>query len=282
MEVIADPVIAEPLQALGVGMPDAIIVDIHCRIDGTRASSCHGLDAAIQRVDSRQPIILMSWFPRSHFNLDRKLHYLLGHLNCEFVRLPANMDDIRDAYGNIKYALSPAADDEHEYCDDKLCLALLDLRDQQSEQKVLLHDLANARRNGQMAEWLIRAREAEYVGSDEEIIAAVESNSLPKYTPFIDRSFRGSFVDLDGTLFKKGELDQETLKLVKSLPGRITLWTGGELELWAKMCREHGLPWKVMSKWLFQGAKVEVAIDDQSLDELTRTYGFTAERFRQV
>ena len=284
LEVLDTQALAEALvRGLAVSMPDAILVGINCTLDGASAMDNHGLDLAIDRVKERRPLILYSFFSRSQFNLNRKFHYLLGHLNCGFVRLPAELSAIREEYEQIKYRFNPDADDEHVYQDDELCLSLLDLRDTQNDLRVLAHDLHHARTSGRMAQWLIRAQAAGYSGTEEEVVAAIEAKAMPNsYAPLADRFLPGSFVDLEGTLFRNGELDQEALKLARHSRGRLTLWTGGDLEQWAKVCREHHLPWKVMSKWLFRGAKVEYAFDDQPLAELRETYGFDVWSFRQV
>lgn len=285
MKVIDDAVTAAVLtRALTVvcgesAMSDLTVVGINCALNGARRTDNHGLNLALPLVENRQPLILTSFLSKADFNTNRKFHFLTGHICCEFVRLPASPAEFLEAYENIRIRLNPdPRDGDYRWSDDELRLSLLDIRDLESEQRTLAHDLHHAQSSAQVSSWLERANAIGYSGSFEEIVAAVMAASLPSYTPFANRRFSGTFVDLEGTLFVEGELNKEMLQRVNHHSvGCINLWTGGDVSAMAEICRRRKLPWMVISKWLFRGATVEQAFDDLSEEELASQYGVAVE-----
>ncbi len=267
-----NPGVADTLTVIfNKDMPDAILVNTSRRTLGKN------LEKAIGLVKLDKPMILYSFENLSWFNQNLRFHYLLGHRNCGFIRVPENLDKVKQEYDEIKLAIN------FDLENDELCLSLLEITiDLQEEKSFLRHDLASTKKSlKKLTRWLKKARKMGYVGSDKEIVAAVQAGRAPNsYKPFAGRYFSGLFIDLEDTLFVEGEINPKVWDFIerKRVPdSKITLWTGDDLEKMARLCRLFNIPWKVLPKQIFREARVEKAIDNEP-DELSAEYKIRADQ----
>lgn len=97
------------------------------------------------------------------------------------------------------------------------------------------------------------------------------------------------FCDLSGTLFndESWSINKEILSELEKLEEqgyRITLWTGGNIDLARKdsRYRELGERWALVPKLQFKYTAVEVAIDDEMPGRINYKYAITAKKYIRV
>lgn len=101
---------------------------------------------------------------------------------------------------------------------------------------------------------------------------------------FEGREFSGTFCDVQGTLIQDGKINQSLLIELqeRAQTEPITIWTDGDLKEAAKMLRQEGISWKILSKINFGGAKVATAYDDLDQAEFDGKYHIEVEDYHQV
>lgn len=258
-----------------LGFTDGVFIDAIMPADGQPAHQYRGLDKALELAPTGVPIVIFSvvGYDASMIR-DERYHAALGYPNVAYVDAITEFDRWGEALGGAKARIRPA---------DPLAIRLLALKEEASQLGILAHDLGHAERGDRLEAWLVRARAAGLVGSDDEIIAHVRTSREPQPTPLAGESFPGIFVDLEGTLLVEGSVRADLVDWLKleAATRPITLWTGGDA---ADYRRElsRTLPWKVVSKTLFRGATVEVAVDNEPETKQGAAYGYRAARYFQL
>jgi len=136
---------------------------------------------------------------------------------------------------------------------------------------------------------LEQARDIGFQGSDDDVYRALQAYRSEGETA--DGYFFGTFVDVEGTALKEGQLDEGLVKRLRLdvESGPVSFWTGGDikalapalysqLEELAKTNRTaevlfHRSP--LLPKDFFRGTNVEAAYDDNP-EELQDRYNITA------
>jgi len=160
---------------------------------------------------------------------------------------------------------------------------LLDVTtDIDSEIDGLLHDYPHTQSDeSRMQSWLARAAklgfsEQIYQDHPKIIYSLLKDKNIKEYKPFDGQTLPGTFVDIEGTLITNEGLNEGLVDRLHTLPQEsVTIWTGGDVKKYAKVCQQHNLPWKILPKQIFGGVTVEHAIDDLNSTDLKQMYGFT-------
>lgn len=252
---------------VGAGIEDAIVISAEM---APARAQLTGLTMALSMVASGRPILIQTFLDldRGTLVLDDRYHALRGYQNVGFIRLPFALEEFVVGIQRISVHTRPA---------DPLAIALLGVKDPEEALAVLKHDLGHAERSGdpaKIAEILVRARKAGLIDDDETTLKLIRMATTTTLQPFAGQQFPDVFCDIEGTLLVDGQLNDQIVAYLREQAKvrPITLWTGGDVKAYRQQLSKL-LPWKVASKWLFSGAKVETVIDDQSQDWLEETYG---------
>lgn len=97
-------------------------------------------------------------------------------------------------------------------------------------------------------------------------------------------TFPGVFCDIEGTLFFVDKIKNNVLEMLKkySETKPVTLWTGGDTGEIKKKLVASGVVYPLVSKYAFEGCKVEIAIDDLAEDEFKKRYKISSNEYIQV
>lgn len=256
------------------GVSDAILINAHL-IERTQSrTAMEGLDLALTLVDDGRPIVIYSVYKEEYcyFVEDGRYHALKGYPHVEFVDILKSVVHVVEAVARARSRKRP---------EDPLAIALLKLKREEDRMSILKHDFAHANTPDSLVKWLDQARTSGLSGGDSQVIEAVKSWKASTVAPFRGQRFPGIFCDVAGTLLdSKGGLNARLVGYLRAQSEYkpVTLWTGGDVESARKKLSQL-VPWKVTSKQYFEGATVEIAIDDTAEDTLKKDYGFNADSF---
>jgi len=160
----------------------------------------------------------------------------------------------------------------------------------ESAMGIIRHDLGHALKghaNYDKRKLLDEARaKLGFEGDDEALVKKVmEPSADAEVAEF--RNVPGVFVDWDGTLQKQSGLDRALLdrarELAKAKGLPLVIWTGGDPDgVLRELAKEGVTDINACSKQDCQGLRVTLAIDDEPLEFLRRTYGIDAKEFEKV
>ncbi len=219
--------------------------------------------------------VLFYGFP-SELSLRRSGNFaapLLYKRNCAYFQLPFELTEMVAMYEKIragKKIENPAV----------LMAAERDRKDKLVP--MLLHDLYPGKYGCEKA--LATAKsEFRLTGVIEEVREKLEGLRR-KGTRKVETSgsiIPGVFCDMDGTLFINSEPNRDVLQKLeeyaKTKP--VSLWTGGDIKEAEKLLRKEKITYPLLSKYDFEGCRIEIAIDDYSQDQFEREYRITAEEY---
>lgn len=254
------------------------IVLLEYKEDGNHRSDLAGLDIAL-KLETDVPLIICSFLPETYFLTDKKLEVkfrgLLARKMTAFVQLP---DIYNPEEWYTKYLEILSSEKE----EDVIALELQKDELLNETMSRIRHDYGRSFDDGSeesKSKTLLaieKAKEVGLTGSDEEIIEQIKSFKVkPKNSLFAGRYFPGIFCDIEGTLFFGYQLNTSLVKTLeeaaKTKP--VTLWTGGDLKSIQEKLWKHNITWKLLSKYDFAGAEVEIAYDDDSAETILGKYG---------
>ncbi len=265
------------ISARRFGVSGAILINAHYIHFSQSRISMEGLDLALTLVDDGRPIVVYSIYPPEHprFVEDDRYHALKGYPHVEFVDILGSTVRLAEAVSLARSKKRPT---------DALAIALLKFAGQENDVVILKHDLSHANTPDSLVRWVDRARSLGFSGGDSTVIETVRGRKVHLKSPFRGQRFSGIFCDVSGTLLNiEDKLNKQLAEYLRkeSEKKTITLWTGGDLESTRKNLSSL-VPWKVTSKKYFDGATVEIAIDDAEEETLKKDYGFIAESFIKV
>lgn len=154
---------------------------------------------------------------------------------------------------------------------------------------ILLHDI-HPGKYGCEKRLATAKREFGISGTIEEVRVQLEKLREHKAGPVKeligDKIVSGVFCDVEGTLILdslEGEpVNQEVLKQLEKYAKTksVTLWTGGDLERIQKLLHAKNITqWPLVSKYDFDGCKVEIVIDDYEQKEFEERYKISSKKY---
>lgn len=246
-----------------------------------------GLDIALSFDPKEAPIVICSFLPETYFSTcdkgnSEKFHSLMGKRRVGFIQLPFSAE-------TLLYKYQELSSDEKE--EDILAIEFEKINSFEREMASIHHNVY--RRVVDTVDYTDLAiikgikdsRAIGLSGSDEEIILQIKNfKHKPKNSIFAGRFFPGVFCDIEGTLFKNGEINVAMLEKLKELSAHkpITLWTGGNLEEIKKTLALNGITWKLIPKDDLTGAEVEIAFDDEDFSVFFEKYGVKVKNFNKI
>lgn len=261
---------------------NVVIVCLEIKNKEHALSDYFGLDIVLEKAQDAAKIVVMAAISSEvMLARDARWHAALGQPNTIFLRLPFTGDDLEKAIENS--LLSPRSA-------DPLAIRLLTVKNQNSEASRLLHQIENRYKTLSISEqksWLYRVEEAlGERGEFEDVFKKLEKLRNFSSLPLKGLSFKDVCVDVDGTLFVNNEINKEVLALVEkksaaeSIP--ITIWTGGDVRDLEDKIRKKGILWKIVSKEVLNGAKVNIVIDDLPEEEFKKKYKISFNEYIKI
>lgn len=258
---------------------NAYLVNINLKkAEDSFRSNNEGLEVAAELDPSLKPIILYSVLPEKYFMTNTTFQSLIGKGRVGFIQLPFTIAEFKTLYQQLLRKQVNAVAVE---------LGRLDNRDKVMAQ--LRHDLPKVLGIDatKVAHLITSAREkAGLTGTDEEILQQIQKyERLPTKGCFANRYWPGVFCDIEGTLLVGGKINQKTFEILEKFANEgkpVTLWTGGNLELARKQLLQNGIIWKLVSKYDFEKAYVEIVIDDEPQNKFEEKYQIKAEAFIKI
>ncbi len=263
---------------------EVCLVLAECKTSNSNRTDFLGLDFALS-LNVKFPIIFCSFLSEVHFaqlGFGEKFLALIAKKGTGFLRLPFTNEELLEKYHELLH------DDKEE---DLLAIEINRVNTYQSTMARIQHKVQG--RLGRtdndskltVASAVVDARNFGLTGTDEEIIQLIKDYEYkPQSSFYAGKFFPGVFVDIEGTILNGGELNKDILNQVKEFAGKkpITLWTGGEIKSLIPILISHGIFWKVVSKYDFAGAEVEVAFDNENQEMIQKKYGVSIREFVQI
>lgn len=242
-----------------------------------------GLDMVIEMGPIDVPIIIMSIFDEGFFlkgkDTSEKFKAAMGKKNVGFFCILNPREDLIKKYKEIL----------GKDVEDKLPM---EIYKKSLTQRFLLqinHSYARyLRKDKEKTEEAIKkARDFGIKGTDDEVLSIMENIivDFARSAYYSGKQFSGVFVDLEGTLIKDGQINQNLLSYLKNTyEGKkpITLWTGGDTKDYSGFLVSNKIYWNLVSKHDLGGAEVEIAIDDGSEEFLKKTYDISIKEYFNV
>jgi hypothetical protein len=258
---------------------DAYVVNVHFKeSEDDYRYQMKGLDVAAKLDPTKKPIILFSVLEEKELMAIPRFRALIGRRRIGFIKVPFKLNDFRALYQKLL---------KDTKTEDAVAIELAQLEERDRKMRILKHDLKPWLNVERLAKIIQKAREeVGLVGSDEEIVEQIRKYEQPsKKQMFSGKNWPGVFCDVEGTLLVEDKVNQKALKLLENFAKEgkpITLWTGGDPEEIQKKLFQKEITWKVVSKYDFEGAKVEIAIDDEPQAEFEKKYRIKPEKFIQI
>lgn len=284
LTIIADDPIKSALrQSLevvwGNNAPDATIVYLETRsLANVRRSEFAGLDEVLRLAPTTsQPIIMVSMMPAARLADDPRWQGAMGYPNVNFCDALQAVACIPIAITGCQIGVRPR---------DEVAIRIAGRKVTQSAVGTLRHDLRYAQNEGgeRLERWLALARQTFGDISQAELEAKVAAWAPEGEQLFAGESLPGTFVDIEGTLIKDGQINpkmQEVLHLAVGA-GPVTIWTDADIKAVSSTIRAAGITVKILPKSIFRGAIVETAYDDLSEAEFERLYDISVDNYHQV
>jgi hypothetical protein len=281
IKIIADENLKEVLQRsveirLANFEGNLTVVQLEHALHSRSRSKLDGLDDVLEAAPKGEPIVMLSMLrPRELANYS-KWQAAMGYPNvtyCDILKI--NQDFVPAVQESV----------EQKRPKDELAIELVDRKLKQDELSVLRHDLYHVRAgNRDQQEWSERARKVFGGLPYEELAVMVESGQLPQGSSFEGRYLEGIFCDVEGTLIKNGQINQNLVAELqaKSQEKPVTIWTGGDVKEAGRVLRPAGVTWKILPKSEFAGARINEAYDDLNQDVFEKTYDIEVLNYHQV
>lgn len=228
--------------------------------------------------DKERPVIFYS------FDLQGRLE-MRGHpasrlfykKDVGFVKMPVELVELKKIYDILvsgKKIANPAAE------------ALFGIKAKKNIISILLHDFSHKNLRPKVLEKA--KKEFGFTGSEDQVekslrLAQGESAGMAENKEWKGKVFPGVFCDIEGTLLFINKIKSNVLEKLKkySKTKPVTLWSGGDLEEIKKKLVANGIVYPLVSKYAFEGSKVEVIIDDLAQDEFEKRYKISSEKYIQ-
>ena len=254
---------------------------------GNEMDEFPGLDIAQKLNPEEAPIILCSILDESDFiKFDRhiqKFRAILARKRVGFLRLPFSSEELLEKYKELM---------AEQKTEDLLALELNKMSEYDKEMGSIQHSIISSSGyklgDQRVSEAISKARSIGVEGTDEEVFTIIKSfrHNSRGNKKFSGKFLPGVFCDIENTLIKNGAINTKMLEILKehskTLP--VTLWSGATLELpeIEKKLRGLNIFWKFLPKFVFDGAEVEMAYDDEDQETLLEKYGFTIRNFIKI
>lgn len=285
IEVIANGDFAEAVAERMKGFDKAAtLIDACFLVNGTILSEFEGVDVAYDRAQKGEKVVLYCYFREEAMAPQLKdsarlarFTALMNMPNARYMEAPFTLDTFKATVSDMYDSASIG---------NPAVVAAQENTIFERSMSILRHDLKYVLDgSNRFPDWYDRARALGFSGTDGQIVSAVQSWHRTTAGMLAGQSFDGLFVDVQGTIIREdGTLNTEVMKMIEEAQGSgpVTVWTDGDLKKITEQLRALGVTLPVVSKFDFNGATVERAIDDKSQDEFVSLYGVTARSFLQV
>lgn len=268
-------------RALGEQFDNLVVVNACVIPDGKdgHRTDYKGLDIAFKQAQQGKSVILYGFESENAMMRHTKFMELMGMKNVGYIRAPFLLEDLRKICAYITSGTK---------IEDVVAQALGAEDRKERLMSRLVHDEKYIDGRGQQYKetWFELARGIGFGGTDEEVRTSVLNWKRQTKGRFAGQYFPGVFIDIYGTLLNTdGSLNQVVKDKVEAdLADKypITLWTDSDLKETAKILTQLGVSWKLVSKFDFAGAEVEIAFDDLSPLEFEQQYQIKVRKFFQV
>jgi len=251
-------------KAMGDVTPNAIYVNLF---------ATSGISPKIYGIVKNNPdkkVILYDIRPVQELWLEPDFKKIMSNPNTRFVPIPINLREVLEKY--LKKDIANPALEATAY-----------LGAEQNIVGRIRHD-AHYDKAGSAE----RARQALGMqGTDDEIMKMLENY---KDGDSIGRNnvsgnfFGGVFCDIEGTLKHGSAINEDLVKELDkySRTKPVNIWTGGDIKEMISFLRQHKIEYPILSKGWFNGASVEIAIDDLDESEFRNRYSIKSNVYKQV
>ena len=153
---------------------------------------------------------------------------------------------------------------------------------------ILRHDVSYALADpAKLQAWLERARAADIIGSDDEIVQYVKNWTPQTYGAFEGKELEGIFVDALDTLFYpdwtlNAGIKAVVEKMSEEIGKPITVISDSDKWDVESALKKGKITWKYISKFTLRGATLETVVDNLSKEEFEKTYSISAKHFISV
>lgn len=264
------------------GKLNLVFVEITQR--GFSRSDFNGLDLALTLNPSDAPLIITSFMPEDSFLEDNKIsskfQALMAKKRVGYLRGPFDAAGLLAKYKELLSDKKP---------EDLLAIEINRINEFQKEMALIKNFISwyvyqdSDEARGRINKALIDGRKIGLLGTDNEVIEQIINYTYqPVPNSFmVGRSFSGIFCDVEGSLLIDNKVNIQLLITLRQLSKwkQITLWTDGDLEEIKKVLLANHITWKLVSKYLFAGAEVETAIDDDEYEVFQAKYGIKAKDY---
>ncbi len=271
MVTIVDSVLGESwfVQRLSaLNLPDDVVLvnANHISTPGSALQDFHGVNEATKAINEGKRAVIYGWMTAPYMYSREDFRNLFADYwnNVRYVRLPSDeqFTEFITAFDQPQFE-NPAL----RYADK----TKIDAR----KIGVFIHDIDRHRDRV-----LTEARNYFcWNGNDEDVEAKLRSYK-PSQTAAEGVSFPGVFCDIEGTLIRDDKKNEALLSELGAYTSNkpVNLWTGSDVKRFGNL----DVPYPVLSKHDYRGAKVELAIDDLPLEEFENTFDIRPENFRKV
>ncbi len=240
-----------------------------------------GIDIALELPEDA-PLLFCSFMPESYFikneKFATKFFALMARKKTGFV------DAINTPDGYYKKYLELVGSEKEA---DLLAIEMERSRKENELLGSLKHSIGyltdeNVLYQSKTLEAINKARQAGFSGDDREILERIMNFTHDRSeAKFAGKYFPGIFCDLEGTLLTGNEVNLQLLNELNRLSETkpITLWTSGDLKDYQKKLISKGIFWKLVSKYDFSSAEVEIAFDDIPYPKFQREFGIRVRNF---
>ncbi len=258
-------------------------------IDGEASNYQQIAESILREGDKAKPYLLIGIDPVQHIWIDKKYAPLIIPISKGYNVVYADISEV----SNLSKFLQLLT-----YCDLSKYenLALLREKGEESLQQVIRIIKHDAKGDKEKEEEMIRSYLSS-IGVEASNIDKVLEEPLTTYKPDY---YPGTFCDIQDTLLvvdwkaskKAGELkyriNEDVLHMLyeEARRGPVNLLTGGDVRKWAKIVSEvedaHLIRFPILSKYTFEGCKVQKVIDDLPEEEFEERYGIEVEEYVRI
>ena len=232
-------------------------------------------------TDKERPIIFYSFDNQERLEMrGHPASRLFQRSDVGFVKMPVRLEELKKLYDLLvsgKKIANPAAE------------AFFSLGATKNAIGMLLHDFWHVNLRPKVlekakAEFGVEWKEEDGEDGFRKKMEAIKSSPITMVKEWEDKTFPGVFCDIEGTLFVDKKLNEEVLEKLKNFAEvkPVTLWTGGDLEEIKKKLVANGVKYPLVSKYAFEGCKVELVMDDFAKEEFEKRYKIYSREYVQV
>lgn len=221
------------------------------------------------------PVIFLSILPE--FSLWKEGNIALPYIyrkNGALFKMPSELSDVVEMYHKICRG---------EKIENPAAILVAQKKSDSHLVSILLHDIYPGKENCEKSLETARYKFG-ITGSIEEVrvqLEELEKQQKTKKSVVLSKdTLPGVFCDIEGTLIIDGKINSELVPTLKqnALTKPVSLWTGGDISGLEKF-PISGYP--ILSKYEFEGCRVEIVIDNLSKEEFEQEYGIFADVYIQ-